>query len=415
MDWFILPFDTNDSEKRLDVLCKKIFPNTRFGEIMQWIRKKLITINTKKTSHNYKISADDMLYIAYPIVEYICASLTNRLIEKTHFDANQGACIPSDETTNIQEYCAQVFDKEHILFLNKDIIILNKTAGEKIFTPTGSIASILKNSPSRSISFTPAPCHRLDTGTSGILISALTTQGARTVSNLQQSSNIQKCYMALLESPLSDEVGDIVLAHHLYRDKKNKQKTLAFEHSISTHNLSYLGYASLYLIALQPLKLQPFVRKASKSLDDSYVYPVLLMFNNADGGNTSGGKTHQIRVQCESNGTPLFGDVKYGGKAHMHIPTDDNQNAYISFFLHASTYLLRKDTNTLTDTIIPTSIRSPIPKHWFSLIDRTYHNYLLGLEKKLDNFARVWDESNCSSDNMDINAFCISALGGVIG
>lgn len=122
------------------------------------------------------------------------------------------------------------------------------------------------------------PVHRLDMGTSGLVVAAKTQVANRVLSQAFQAHQVTKCYLAIsAKKPQKKQgwvIGDMEKSrggsYRLCRAKENPART-AF-HSYPLENGQRL------------FVLRPFT-----------------------------GKTHQLRVALKSLGAPILGDERYGG------------------------------------------------------------------------------------------------------
>jgi 23S rRNA pseudouridine955/2504/2580 synthase len=163
-----------------------------------------------------------------------------------------------------------------------DLMIINKPKGLLTHGPAGLdeiIAAYHAGTPQSSLSFRPAPLHRLDRNTSGALAVSASINGARTFSAALRDGRIGKEYLALLDGRLE---AAIVLKDRLSRDGENRTSTV--------------------------------IRDGDGPIADTRLVPICA---NAEytlaAVRITTGLTHQIRVQCASHGHPLAGDGKYGG------------------------------------------------------------------------------------------------------
>lgn len=123
------------------------------------------------------------------------------------------------------------------------------------------------------------PVHRLDMGTSGLVVAAKTPEANRALSLAFQNREVSKCYLALsAKKPGKKQgwvIGDMEKArggsYRLCRTLDNPART-AFR--------SFLLEGGKRLFVLRPLT----------------------------------GKTHQLRVALKSLGAPIIGDQRYGGE-----------------------------------------------------------------------------------------------------
>ena len=124
--------------------------------------------------------------------------------------------------------------------------------------------------------------HRLDQGTSGVLLAARSKEAARESRRLFEEGEIQKSYLVLVISHLKPPRGfwNDCLATRRF---KNKVQSCVMPHGPVNARLSY--------------RVRRIYPQTSLSLID-----VSLLT----------GKTHQIRVQCAHRGYPVAGDDVYG-------------------------------------------------------------------------------------------------------
>ncbi len=121
------------------------------------------------------------------------------------------------------------------------------------------------------------PVHRLDMGTSGVVVTAKTPDANRVLSQAFQSHQVTKCYLAISAKKPSKKQGWIIGdmeksrggSYRLCRTRENPART-AFQ--------SYRLENDLRLFVLRPFT----------------------------------GKTHQLRVALKSLGAPILGDERYG-------------------------------------------------------------------------------------------------------
>ena len=131
-------------------------------------------------------------------------------------------------------------------------------------------------------------CHRLDRPVSGALIFAKTSKGKERMRQLFTARKVEKTYLALVTKCPDPFKGD--LQNWLYKDRnKNIVEIVKGERAGAVKARTIyktLGKIDrFYLVRLNPVT----------------------------------GKSHQLRVHMSFIGSPIFGDVKYGGLS-MHDP-----------------------------------------------------------------------------------------------
>lgn len=128
------------------------------------------------------------------------------------------------------------------------------------------------------------PVHRLDRETRGVMVYARTPEAARTLSGAFASDMTEKIYLAVvLGTPGSPEGEYRDLLYHDARRNKSYVVSCA-RRGVREASLRY---------------------RVSGSCGAGTLVAVRLLT----------GRTHQIRVQFASRGTPICGDRRYGGKS----------------------------------------------------------------------------------------------------
>ena len=134
--------------------------------------------------------------------------------------------------------------------------------------------------------------HRLDTGTSGLLVFARTHESYLKLRKAFSNNQIQKTYIALIEGQLEQDcVINYPIAHH----PKNKAKMVA----ITPKNKYFRGKPQA---ASTRVSIVPPLQKGGRG---DFTLIALEIH---------GGRRHQIRVHLAAIGHPLVGDSLYGAQ-----------------------------------------------------------------------------------------------------
>lgn len=249
---------TNDADRRLDRVIKKMLPDVPAGLIYSALRKGRIKVNGKKVKQSYRTSADDVIQVH----------------ESIFYQKTGSGAAPASSGAVEKLKKMTVLKTDNLLLLNKPAGML--THGDE------SLADLLKDGLEgieESLSFTPAPLHRLDRNTSGLIAAGLSLKGAAAFSKLMRERKIRKYYLGLCLGTLEKE---LVLKNQLVRrDKK-----------------SYIDES------VQAEGPEAVTRVFPISGRNGFT---LCLFR------IDTGQTHQIRSQLSSAGFPLAGDSKYGG------------------------------------------------------------------------------------------------------
>lgn len=155
--------------------------------------------------------------------------------------------------------------------------MVNKSPGISVQGESASLLQLLKQDLSLPELY---PVHRLDQGTSGVLVLAKTEAANRQLSVEFQERRVRKFYLALTAKKTSKKQGWVrgdmeksrSGSYRLCRTQDNPARTAFF---------SFAFEDGMRLVVLRPYT----------------------------------GKTHQLRVALKSLGAPIIGDSRYGGAA----------------------------------------------------------------------------------------------------
>lgn len=270
--WPMSSFDSfqtgpDDQGRRVDRIIRRLYPGLPLSMLYRMFRTGSVRLSGKKAKGADLIQAGDQILVRRP-------------------PGLEPLPSPVDGE-------AMVFSRQHdkncqffeslILFHTPDLIIVNKPKGLLTHGQNGLdvlTTAYFSNKVPASLSFRPAPLHRLDRNTSGALAISASIHGARAFSAALHTGVIGKEYLALLDGRLENEV--------LMKDRlsRNGQKRTS-------------AVISGGIGPIAETRLLPLISNESHTLVAIRILT---------------GLTHQIRVQCASQGHPLSGDEKYGGQ-----------------------------------------------------------------------------------------------------
>lgn len=225
-----------------------------------------------------------------------------------------------------------------LLAATRDLLVISKPAGLAVQPGTGrkdSLSGRLKAACAGS-SFVPAPAHRLDRDTSGLVLAGKTHAAQRALHRLFRQGRIVKDYLAWVRGKWPYDGPRLLL------DRLEKRTEISGWESMA----ALPGGQTLPVESPQEAFHSPVVREAAHESGFSLcaVLPVRITSEEAfpetppqtvldalpDASAFRGGATlllirlftgrkHQIRVQLASRGFPIIGDTRYGGSKQARL------------------------------------------------------------------------------------------------
>ncbi|MCX7655825.1 MAG: RluA family pseudouridine synthase [Treponemataceae bacterium] len=307
----------NDEGRRIDRVLRKALPELPLSAIHRLLRLKKVFLNGSPAIAGARVTAGMQLEI-----ELEWPSLCEQKAFQQTMDI---LCTP---------------DSVEILWESSDFMAIHKPAGIPVHGPGSiedSVVPLILTTIPPSLSFRPGPLHRLDQGTSGVLLFSKSLRGAQVITEALRQRRLTKWYLAILEGVLAapETWCDVVL-----RDR-HERKT----HQVRENHPPSKAQEARTLCV--PLCTTPEYTFAAFTIET--------------------GRTHQIRAQAAFHGHPLMGDVKYGGSSFQG-----------RFFLHAYEIQFPDDMPIPH----PPSIRAPLPELFRLQITRLFgEKALLLLER----------------------------------
>ena len=252
--------DRGQSPVRIDKYLFNHLENISRNKIQNAARAGNILVTGNPAKSNYKIKPGDIISIVLP--------------QPLH----EFELIPENIPINI------VYEDDDIIVVNKDPgMVVHPGHGNYTGTLVNALAYHLKDLPLfQKGEIRPGLVHRIDKGTSGILLVAKTDLALNRLAKQFYDRNTQRTYVALVWGNFDSDTGTIT--GNIGRNLKERMKMKVFKDSEQgkyaiTHFkvLENLGYVSLIECRLET------------------------------------GRTHQIRVHMEFAGHPVFNDDRYGG------------------------------------------------------------------------------------------------------
>ncbi len=241
----------NKDNQRLDEFILNAYPALSFNKLSKYLRENKIKVNSKKVPLNTRLSKGDevKLFILDEFLESSPISL----------------------------------DKKDIIFEDSHILVAYKKAGLLSIDEMGEKDSLNARIQNYLKSENGMICHRLDTGTSGLLIYAKDEKTNEVILDAIKNHKIKKFYTCVTFGWPKDEEGEI----NLFLKKEDD------------------GFVKAYKTKVDGAKEAITKYKIIAKKDELAYLDVELLT----------GRTHQIRVHMKSLNCPILGDSKYGNDA----------------------------------------------------------------------------------------------------
>lgn len=315
----------DDENKRLDVVARKAFHFLPLSIVFKSIRTGRITINKQKTSSNYRLKIEDSLSYEHPSsLNIFYPNLLTNANKQNH------PIVWSQQQVALYKTLTILWENEHFVIVNKPVHWISHGN-----TPSLNEWLLWSYGENQSISFNKSPTHRLDVGTSGLVVLAKTLIGARTFTHLQQHNHLEKIYVSIVEGRIYKPI-----LSELYLERKNKK---TYVHKQANTNTKFS------ITHIYPIKHHGEYTLVACSI--------------------KAGKTHQIRAVCAHYKHPILGDTLYGSK---------QKNS--QYFLHS--YLLKDNSLTLPEKTlapIPSSFNEMLNK--LKITDHSLPDHLVQIDK----------------------------------
>jgi 23S rRNA pseudouridine1911/1915/1917 synthase len=195
----------------------------------------------------------------------------------------------------------------HILYLDDDVIVVNKAAGMTVHAGAGNPRGTLVNAllgmgqklASGGDALRPGIVHRLDKETSGVILVAKNDHAHGKVSESFRQRTVKKTYLALVEGVVEEKQGRIDFP--IGRDLHRRTRMTAFRDK--------LGSAMRESLQRSGAREARTDWQVLATVDGTTLVEVQLHT----------GRTHQIRVHFAAIKHPVVGDTLYGAAEQVQV------------------------------------------------------------------------------------------------
>lgn len=253
---------------RLDKYLMDQYPTLGIGQLNKALRENKIKLNGKKQPLSTRVCTGDTIKLFIPD-------------DKLEPDSSQNS---GPAFLQARFPAEPVYEDDHILLVNKPagVPVTDDIESDTLINR----ALLYLYQQKRWAPGTPAPmlCHRLDTGTSGLVLIAKDARTEALLTQLIKDRKVEKQYLCVTFG--RPQPAQATLKDHLIKDAAKGQVRVV---SNASHNS-------------KPIETRYSTMAVSGRL-------ALLKVDLITG------RTHQIRVHMASIGCPILGDSKYGNNA----------------------------------------------------------------------------------------------------
>ncbi|MEQ8198195.1 MAG: RluA family pseudouridine synthase [Clostridiaceae bacterium] len=257
---------SNEAGQRLDKFVRKLLKDVPLSAIFKALRKGDIKVNGKKQKEKYSLEIGDVVEI-----KYIQSDQSNKKLNFKRVDPSGMKITYEDDNMLLVEKWPGV------------LVHSDKKNGEA--TLNDYVLSYLNEKgdymPEKEVTFTPAPCNRLDRNTSGIVFFGKNFESLKILNELIRDRKVKKYYTALVRGRIKDGIHQAYIS----KDEENNISKIYDKQGPGTKEIS--------------MEVTTIQSNGAFSLIEIDLIT---------------GRSHQLRAHLAHLGNAIIGDSKYGDK-----------------------------------------------------------------------------------------------------
>ena len=255
---------SNEAGQRLDKFVRKLLKDVPLSAIFKALRKGDIKVNGRKQKEKYSLEIGDVVEI-----KYIQSDQSSKKLNFKRVDPSGMKITYEDDNMLLVEKWPGV------------LVHSDKKNGEA--TLNDYVLSYLNEKgdymPEKEVTFTPAPCNRLDRNTSGIVFFGKNFESLKILNELIRDRKVKKYYTALVRGRIKDGIHQAYIS----KDEENNISKIYDKQGPGTKEIS--------------MEVTTIQSNGAFSLIEIDLIT---------------GRSHQLRAHLAHLGNPIIGDSKYG-------------------------------------------------------------------------------------------------------
>jgi len=253
----------NEAGQRTDKFMRKVLGDVPLSKIYKAFRKGDIRVNGLKIKEKHSLAIGDIVETKYITSEF-----------------------KKEEFKRIDNNLKITFEDANILMVEKwPGVLVHSDQKDGEATLVDYVLSYLFDKgdykPENEITFTPAPCNRLDRNTSGIVMFGKNFKSLKLLNEMVRERNVEKYYMALVRNRINDGVYE----GYIYKNED----------------------ANISQVFDTPMPDTKKIAMEVKNIQSCGTFSLIDI-------NLLTGRSHQLRAHLSHLGNAIVGDPKYGDK-----------------------------------------------------------------------------------------------------